>query len=359
MNVRYLCLQATRKGDASYAHVHEIVDGLRRRGVHVTLYETTYSSGAAKPGRFAYLAEFLRVQARVLREIQKGDLLYVRFHFAAAPAVWWAKRRGIKMAVEVNGPYEDLFIAWPMMARVRRLATWMMQLQLKLPDRVIVVTEQLRQWVGERIPGARVEVISNGANTKVFHPNATSDIPVSAPFAMFFGSFAKWQGLDALLAAPQQPNWPTGVSLVLAGEGIEQEAVEQAHRAGTVNYVGRLSQDDVAGLLAKSVGSLIPKNDVGDRKGTGLMPLKLFESMACGVPVVVTDFPGMADVVREDACGIVIPPEDPLALAQAVADLVTDPARAEAMGRNGLTAAVEKHSWDARAQDTYDLLSAL
>jgi len=67
------------------------------------------------------------------------------------------------------------------------------------------------------------------------------------------------------------------------------------------------------------------------------------------VPVIVSDFPGQADLVRSTGCGLIVPPGDPNALAGAVSEIIGDPALRASMGRRGRDAAVAEHSWDLRA----------
>jgi glycosyltransferase involved in cell wall biosynthesis len=131
---------------------------------------------------------------------------------------------------------------------------------------------------------------------------------------------------------------------------------EAAHARPRVHYLGAIAYDDVGPLVANSLASLIVKE--GDFS-TGLMPLKLFESMACGVPVIVTNYPGIADVVRSVDAGFVIPPGDVAALVSAVDILAGSPERAHAMGRRGRTWVGNGHSWDARAGATSRCLSQM
>lgn len=66
---------------------------------------------------------------------------------------------------------------------------------------------------------------------------------------------------------------------------------------------------------------LSSQNNLGDRFSTGLSPLKMYETLACGVPIIVSDFPGQADLIRNGNCGLVIPPENEVSLAKAVSYL--------------------------------------
>jgi hypothetical protein len=78
----YVCLQATIEGQASHAHVHEIIAGLRRRGWAVDLHQPGYAKGGQPPGVMGRLVQFLVVQLRMLRRLRTADVVYVRWHFA-------------------------------------------------------------------------------------------------------------------------------------------------------------------------------------------------------------------------------------------------------------------------------------
>jgi glycosyltransferase involved in cell wall biosynthesis len=71
--------------------------------------------------------------------------------------------------------------------------------------------------------------------------------------------------------------------------------------------------------------------------------MTLLEAMALGVPVVVTDVGAMAEVVRQAGCGIVVPPDDELALADALGKVLSDPALRDRLGRAGRAAATERY----------------
>jgi glycosyltransferase involved in cell wall biosynthesis len=79
--------------------------------------------------------------------------------------------------------------------------------------------------------------------------------------------------------------------------------------------------------------------------------------LACGLPSVVTDFPGQADLVRSLGAGIVVPPDDPAALARAVATLLANRLSSQEMARIAAVIKAE-HSWDSRAAEVEKLLFA-
>lgn len=354
LDIAYLCLQVTKEGQASYAHVNEIIGGLRELGHSVTLYEPRHLK---RYGALVRAVEFVKTQNRMRREARGVNVIYCRAHFATLMTSLWARRRRIPMVLEVNGPYEDLFIAWPRTRYLRPLFEWLMGTQYRHADALVTVTSGLQRWLSEETGRDDVSVIPNAANDRLFKPN--SPVPEGMPdrYVAFVGALALWQGLTHVLEAATLPEWPDDVKLLIAGDGAQHDlAVEAARTNERVVFLGKRSYGDIPGILCGSIASLVPKVELGGRSITGLSPLKLYEAMACAVPVVATDFPGQAEVLRDERCGIVIPPEDPRAIAEAVRRLVADPAEARAMGERGRVAVEREHSWARRAEQTADIL---
>lgn len=352
-HIAYLCLQSTREGTAGFAHVHEIVNGLRDRGWSVDLYEPAYVCGDHEPTVIKRLVEFVRVQTQFLNRFIGVKAVYLRWHFALFPITLFCKFFKIPTIIEVNGPYDDLIIAWPVLRKCTFIFKWLMKTQLLLADVVIAVTENLKDWLIQEGVIKPVYVIPNGANTDRFFPNAEIKHHFPKPYVVFFGALAEWQGIDTLLEAVDTEYWPDGLSLVIAGDGVKRPLVESyVNRNNNIRYMGRLPYSEIPGIIAGSCIGISAQNNIWGRSDTGLYPLKLFEMLACGVPVVVTHFPGQADLVRQHQCGKVIPPDDPVILAKAVAYLYDHPSERAEMGERGWRAVHRDHSWDNRAGAT-------
>lgn len=75
------------------------------------------------------------------------------------------------------------------------------------------------------------------------------------------------------------------------------------------------------------------------------LPVKLFEYMAAGLPVIASDFPIWRDIVKGNSCGIMVDPESPKEIAEAIDYLIENPKEAEIMGKNGRKAVEEKYNW--------------
>lgn len=356
VRISYLCLQATHEGQASFAHVHEIIRGLERRGVDVALFQPSYVD-TESPGAHGRAREFWRVQGRLMRASRDADLIYVRAHFAALPTVIWAASRKIPVIQEVNGSYEDLFAAWPWTRHLAHLFRHLMRMQYRSASALITVTTDLAGWLSAETGNPEVVTIPNGADTATFVPDATNAVATPARYALFFGAFAPWQGIGTMLAAKKHPLWPSDVSLVMAGDGMERPLiVAAAAQDPSIVYVGVVPYHDMPGLIAGSIVSLSSQSGMAERCSYGMSPLKLYETLACATPVIVTDYPGQADLVRELDAGLVVTPESPEAMAEAVAVIASNPIAAAAMGERGREAVHAHHTWDLRAEETWVLI---
>lgn len=352
-HIKYLVMDATREGQASHAHVHEIIKGLRALNWTVDLFEPWYAHKEAIPTLFDRIYGLISAQIHFWLGTKSKDLIYIRSHFGAFPTSLLARVLNIPVIQEVNGPLDDLFIAWPWTKYLRSLFKFIAYNQLKWADAIVTVTPQLEKWVHSEIGNCNTFVIPNAANISLFSPNTVENRVTDKEYVIFFGSLTKWQGIDILLNAINDSEWPDDLLLLIVGDGVERLSIEEVAKTNSkLLYIGTRPYKDMAGLISNSIASLIPKNNRGNRKETGLSPLKLYESLACGVPVIVSDFPGQGDFVRKYECGIVISPEDPKALIQAILHLRANDSERLSMGYRGRKIVEEEHSWDKRSKDT-------
>lgn len=351
--LKYVCLQTTREGQASHAHVHGIVSGLRNTGWRVDLVQPTPRIRAGALRRAFNSLTFGLMAGRLL---DGADMVYVRDHPLALPFLRAAHARGIPTVLELNGMYDELFIQYPVTRLVRWAVRGGARARLASADGVVAVTEGLADYARGFGATERVVVVPNAADTDRFTPSKRT---AAEPYAAYVGVLTAWQGIDSMLAAAGDSAWPEGLSLRIAGEGPLRGRVKAAARAsgGRIEYAGRLPYQEVPGFLASAVCALSVQNDV---RGLGEhSPLKMFEAMACGVPTVVSDFPGQADVIRACDAGLAVDPGDSAAIASAVSRIWSDAEHRSSMGESARRCAVARHSWQVRAEATAEFLRGL
>jgi glycosyltransferase involved in cell wall biosynthesis len=200
-----------------------------------------------------------------------------------------------------------------------------------------------------RVPPDKVRVVPLGVNLEGFAPRTPR--AAGAPFTVgFFARVAPEKGLHVLAEAycglrergelegarleaagylaPEHADYLRGVERLMGARGLARE----------FNYRGSPDRDGkIEFLRSLDLFSLPATYD--EPKG-----LSLIEALACGVPSVVPRRGALTEIVGRTGGGVLVEPDDPAALADAILALAKDPARAEAMGRAGAAGAREHHS---------------
>lgn len=124
-----------------------------------------------------------------------------------------------------------------------------------------------------------------------------------------------------------------------------------------VDYRGKLDRPGVAELLGTSRAGLIVFQPAPNHMEA--QPNKLFEYMAAGLPVIASDFPLWRNIVTDAGCGLLVDPQNPTAIADAVKWILDHPDDAEAMGRRGKHAVASTYHWDREAEKLLALYAKL
>ncbi|WP_370679872.1 glycosyltransferase family 4 protein [Comamonas sp. GB3 AK4-5] len=138
----------------------------------------------------------------------------------------------------------------------------------------------------------------------------------------------------------------SGTRLQLGGNFSEPDFEKQVHsEAGwsQVDALGWLDRDGVKVVLYRSVAGLVTLHPIINY--IDALPVKMFEYMAAGVPVIASSFPLWREIIEGNNCGVCVDPLDPAAIARAINYLVSHPLEAESMARCGQRAIHEKYNW--------------
>ena len=182
-------------------------------------------------------------------------------------------------------------------------------------DRVVTISDSLRRFTVERVgvPAAKVETIHYGLDDPPapWGENPADPVPADARILVSVSRLTAQKGIDVAVRALAA--LPNDVFLVVLGEGPERGALESLARAldvdGRLHLPGRVP--DVAAWLRRAAVYVHPAR----WEGFGLAVL---EAMVCGLPVVATNVSSLPELVVDGETGVLVPPDDPAALAAGV-----------------------------------------
>ena len=282
----------------------------------------------------------------------KPDVVYYRWMDSPHPLLF-ARLVGAQCVCEVNGePVPD----WSETDRTlkRRLKRWLASFALSRCDRVVVLTDGLRDLVVRRyrVAAERIAVLPSGTDTGLFIPQDAAEcrrqigLGLDRDYIGFVGSFYRYQGLQCLLDALAiiRSTIPS-VHLLLVGDGeAALELKQQADRLALnpcITWAGRIPYQEVPTWIGAMTLCVAPFR--GDRGETS--PVKIFDYIACGRPVIASAIPSVSATFFQEAGVALVPPDDPAALAQAVLVLLNDPDRQVRMASIGRRFVEQRYSW--------------
>ena len=354
MHIAYVCLDPGipvfgTKGAS--VHIQEVVREYRRRGHDVTVYATR--RGSDVPDDLAELRvvdvpittrdeeERERAQqaasASVSDMVSAGgyDLVYERYSLFSTVIA----ECGVPGILEVNAPLIDEQRTHRVLVD-EQAADAALQEQVQAALATICVSDPVRDWVIARTEGTRVFTVPNGVNVHRITPQPESP---GAPVVTFVGTLKPWHGVDVLLRARAQAHkdW----KLRIIGDGpMRAELDDLARSLGIdVDFRGAVAPDAIPQHMAGTAIGVAPYPAMDTDSDQYFSPLKVYEYMAAGLPVVASRVGQLPEIMGESA--YLVPPSDPEALAAALDALVANPVERARVGSDNRRQAEREHSW--------------
>jgi len=317
--------------------------------------ERAVVNGPAMARRLGYLSFALG------RAIGTGraDILFTRDLGVASLLVNIPRRMRPPVAYESHGYAPDVAAALPeLLATATTPSARKLQRLARRERRVwrgadgyVTITAALLEDMETRF-GTRpyVAVVADGV--RVAAPAVTSAARVSGePVVAYAGHLYAWKGVDLLLSALAVT--PAARGLIIGGHHKEPDLGRLQALAASlgignrVTFTGLVEPARVAELLRRADILALP-NPASAISTRFTSPLKLFEYMAAGRPIVASDLPAIREVLHDGVDALLVAPGDPAAIAAAIERLRSDPALASKLAA-AARAAVPEYSWDRRA----------
>ena len=356
--------------NGSSAHVRAIVRALRAEGATVDLFASRLDGPPPadlgdlpiielpRASRRLPQAERERLAVRAndvlaLKLLEHGpyDLVYERHALWSAAGMAIARQHGIPGLLEVNAPLLEETATFRTLVD-HAAAERQVRRAFADASALLAVSGGVARYLdGFSAATGKVHVVPNGVESGRFRPATRwrrADDPVVVGFV---GSLRPWHGLDglvramALLAADGVP-----VRLLIVGKGPERERLQalaaELGVADRIEWTGAVPEAEIPQQLGRMDIAVAPYPALPDFY---FSPLKLFEYMAAGLPLVTTAVGDLPQLVEDGHTGVLVPPDQPAALARAIASLAAEPERRRRLGAAARDRVIERHSWRATA----------
>jgi glycosyltransferase involved in cell wall biosynthesis len=302
---------------------------------------------------------------------QPPDFVYERASLYSTAGVQVARELNRPLVVELNAPLAVEQAAYRRSC-LGDLPAQAERWTLSQADLVLVVSEGLREYVlGLGVDGDRVHVVPNGVDSALFQSKwerkkrageATAVETNGAPVLGLVGGLRPWHGVEILprLIERLKPRHPR-IRLVIVGEGpLRADLQRDFGERGLgehVHFVGSAPHEEVPDWIGRFDVALAPYAPT--EHVFYFSPLKLFEYMACGVPVVAARLGQIEQVVRHGETGLLYPPGELDQLTAACDRLLADPALRQELGQRAAEEIHRRYTWDQNAARIVELVQAL
>ncbi|CAD5373917.1 Glycosyltransferase [Rubrivivax sp. A210] len=277
---------------------------------------------AAGRGR---LKDFLRA-GWLAQQLARDGVQHLHTHFISSPAdVAELVKRIAGLPFSISAHAKDIYLSDPAdLARKMHAAQF-----------TVTCTEANRQTLAQIAPQAPLQRMYHGVDHELFHPRRRL-LATELPLIVSVGRLRAKKGLDTLIAACaslRERGEPFRCEIV--GYGEEQDKLKaqiaQLDLGDQVVLVGKLAREQVIERYARAAVYVQPSRIAADGDRDGI-PNVLLEAMAMGVPVVASRVSGIPELVEHGVNGVLVEPDDPVALADAMAALIHQPARCADLG---------------------------
>jgi glycosyltransferase involved in cell wall biosynthesis len=279
------------------------------------------------------------------------DVVHAHSHlfFSTVICALARKFRSTPLVVTNHGLVSQTAPGWLQRLYLPTIGKWV----FRTADAIICYTETERdQVVGLGVSPGKIHVIHNGIDTSVFVPSNSSSPKKQI---LWIGRFTPGKGVEYLLKgfgafSREFPDY----TLMMIGRGPLRDdftrMIQEMDLEDKVVLRDFIPNKELPGLYQDSSLFILPSLEEG-------VPRTILEAMACGRPVICTALPQLVDIVS--GCGVLVPPADDGAVADALSALVSDPVLARNLGQSARAKVVSQYSWDDTVARTLDLYASL
>jgi glycosyltransferase involved in cell wall biosynthesis len=193
-------------------------------------------------------------------------------------------------------------------------------------------------------------------NFPILKDFATTDAKAKNNTIIYVGGITRIRGIIEMIKSVERAN----ATLVLAGNFDKPELQKECEALTGwkhVDYHGFVNREKITELLYNSAAGIVTLQPTINYLDS--LPIKMFEYMLAGIPVIASDFPFWKDIIEKYECGICVDPMNPVEIAKAIKTILGDKDLAVKMGENGKKVVLEKYNWEVEEKKLLELYASL
>lgn len=310
-----------------------------------------------------------RSLSQIYRE-SKFDLIYERYSLFETAGRLYSHANDIPYVLEVNAPLVYEASKYRKLSQVQ-LAKSIEKFLFSNADHIVSVSKDLSNYIKNVAPEATVSVVPNGVSLNHFNTaladsnlrHEVSDSPDQDFIIGFVGSVKPWHGVDILLESLSLLLMEDqSFSLCVVGngdKGFQKQLEKQCNElkiANKVTFYGAVPYDKIPGVM-KCMDALVAPYP--DEPNFYFSPLKVFEYMAAGKPIVASAIGQINEVLTHEETALLVPPGDSEALCTALRQIKNDASLGKRLAQNGAAEVEEKHQWRHRIEMITEIIELL
>lgn len=323
----------------------DVVDGVE----YMRLPETGVDR---EEGEFQHMLTFVEPFERLFRRLGVGIIHVRSTYLISLPALIAARRLGLKVLYEVSGLWDLVYKDSESKSQLLKRSSFAQLAEsvvMKNADHVVVMNDALKDIALARGAGReRISVAHNAVDTDVFQP--VQGKPADICTIGYIGSFVNYEGLGHLVDAVKiLAEQGSPVRLVAVGDGTQYgpiaKKVEKVGLSHLIELPGRVPHEEVMKYYRDIDIMVYPRVSTGTTEA--ITPLKPFEGLALGKPIIVSDVAPLREIVGDQTRGLTFQSGDIEDLATTIRRLAQDPDLQTSLGNAGRQWVVQNRNWNS------------
>ena len=263
---------------------------------------------------------------------------------------------GAKVVYDVHEDYpKDITNNYRLPALARKLLPPIVRVVEGIGSQFFSGIVAVTPTIESRFPKNKTVLVRNLPVISEFFSPSNNPMKFRPREVTYIGTITKNRNIIGMLEAIESVQ-DAEVSLRLAGDFpvSDDESVARSHPGwGRVQYDGWVSRDGIANILATSRAGLVVLKPLEHEAVS--FPIKLFEYMAAGLPLISSDFPVWREIIDSAGCGLLVDPLDTDDIANAIRWVIDHPEEAQSMGIRGRQAVLTKYNWEKEVEVLFQL----